>query len=640
MKICLVSSEHSPWGGIGHFRRRQAALLTTRHEVTLIHSAAGAGEWGIEVGSGVKEVFVEPSPVLAGLSFSCEAHRRSAAVVEAIESVYGSSGPDLLEACDYRAPGFVALQARAAGHPLLRDTEIRTLLVGSAELIGLHDEISPDREMKVLADLERAQLRLADGITYCGGDTLELYSRYYGDGLPPAVRIREPFERDEEPPTPPARDPEQPLRILYVGRLQRCKGTLDLVEACLEIAPEDWALTLIGADTLTAPMGQSVAATIELMCGEDPRVRLEGAVPNAELQSRWTEFDLLVLPSRFEVWANVAMEAMRAGLPVLATPVGGSAEIVEHGVSGWHSDGVGPAALGRVLTKLVEDRGELERVRASGAVYERFLRLADPEEILASYDALAPRPSSPPAVTPPPAEQLVTGIVPYYRASEYVAEAVGSLLAQTHRNLEVLIVNDGSFVEEDAVLAKLEADPRVRVVTQLNGGESSARNLGALLANGEYLVMLDADNLLEPTFVERALVAFRREPRLAYVTCWLRMIGPDGADMPAGRGYAPLGNGVLRGEVENWDGDTVALLPRELFAEQGFRYAGTMQSDWELYRELRAAGRFGVVVPERLARYRVLPESLSRAYGERLQQHGWDEARARGLLRRTRWVGR
>ena len=84
--------------------------------------------------------------------------------------------------------------------------------------------------------------------------------------------------------------------------------------------------------------------------------------------------------------------------------------------------------------------------------------------------------------------------------------------AQTHGRVEAVIVNDGSFEEADEVLVRLAERPGVRVVTQLNGGEATARNLAVQLAEGEYLMMLDADNVLEPEFVARALEVFRREP--------------------------------------------------------------------------------------------------------------------------------
>lgn len=645
LRICLISSEHSPWGGLGNALRNLAALLATQHEVTLIQSGPPhRNEWGAtSTDAGVREIFAEVSPDLSRMAFSTEAHRRSAAVMEAIEHAYDPPGPDYIEVPDYLALGLVILQARRAGNPLLRDTLIGVKVSSTAELIAAHDGTLNLPDMRLLAELEREQFRLADRLLWRGGDTLDLYRRYYSDlPLPEPVRIRGPMEAMPEAPMPAPRDPAEPLRILYVGRLQRCKGTLDLAEACSRLRSDDWRLTMFGADTLTAPMGQSARLTIETMCGGDPRVGIEDPVPHEELQRRWQEHDLLVVPSRFEVWSNVALEAMRAGLPILATPVGGLAEIVDPGVTGWHTEGLGAGALHRALSRLLEDRDELERMRASGAIFKRFADLTDAAGVLDAYDRMLGtfRPPRPASVEAPAGYPNVTAIIPYYRSSKYVREAVDSILGQTYSDLDVLIVNDGSFEEEDDVLSELARDRRVTVVTKLNEGEPAARNLGARLARGEFLAMLDADNVLERDFVARAVAVLLREPELAYVTCWLRLIAGDGSGAPQGSGYAPLGSRVSSDDVENWDGDGLAVLPKRIFTELGYRYEPTagLQSDWELYRSLREDGRFGAVIPERLATYRVHPESRLSTYEEDIHRRSWDEGRARRRLRRTRWT--
>jgi glycosyltransferase involved in cell wall biosynthesis len=361
-KICLVSPEHNSWGGIGHSVRRLATLLASRHEVTVIHSGARDGTSPPDPIPGVREELADFAGPLSAVAFSCENHQRSAAVLEAIEGLYGSSGPDYLEVSDYCAHGLVPLQARRAGHPLLKDTLVGIKLAGSAELICLHDGVD-NTEMRFVAAMEREQFRLADRTIWRGGDTLDLYRRYYsGLELPSAVRIRPPLEAARRLSAARSDPAARPLRVLFVGRLQRFKGALDLVEACMRLPRDDWQLTMIGADTATAPLGTSVRETIEVVRGGDPRVRLDGPLPHAEVQRRMGEHDLLVVPSRFEAWSNVAIEAMRAGLPILATPVGGPAEIVEPGATGWLSDGTGPDALSRALSRLLENREEVERV--------------------------------------------------------------------------------------------------------------------------------------------------------------------------------------------------------------------------------------------------------------------------------------
>ncbi len=586
----------------------------------------------------------EPSEEVRALTFACAAHRRAAATMEALRSHYGASGPDYLELPEQEPLGFVALQARLVGDPLLAATLVGVRAGADAELRALHDRLLSQVEQARTAELGREQLRLADRLIWPGGDILHAYQCYYGPGsLPPAVRIALPACLD---PAPPARVRDGPLRILYRGDLRRHRGPLDLVEACRSLPVDAWELTVAGCDSATAIMGQSVRLSLEAMAGGDPRIHVEDEISQAEWIRRSGEFDLVALPSRVEGWSDVAVEAMAAGLPVLATPVGGLTELVDDGVTGWLAEGIGPEPLRHKLLQLLEDADAPARLRRSGAIRARLRRLADPERILAGYESIAAaageRAGRRRSRGRRAEEPLVSAIVPYFGAPDFIAEAVGSLLAQTHRRVEILIVNDGSFEAADVVLDELAEIPAVTVITQPNAGESAARNLGTVLARGEYLVMLDSDNMLEPEFVARALRAFRGDPQLAYVTCWLRMVDRDGVELPAEHGYAPLGNGIVEDDSRNWDGDTIAMFPRRIFTELGYCYdpEGSMHSDWELYRWLRSEGRIGAVIPERLARYRVLPDSILRAHAAGLRERGWEESRVRNRERRGRWVAK
>ncbi len=641
MRVCLIAPAPNRAGATAHSPRALAALLSARHEVTLIHSGWGE-EWPqLPPASGFREVYAELPEELARLKFACEDHRHSAAAMETIRSLYGDEGPDYIEAPDFRAHGLVPLQARRGGEPLLAGTTIASRVSPSTELLNLQDGTLNQPGNRRLAEIEREQLRLSDRLVWSGGDSLDLYHRFYGaEALPPGARIRPAVELSP-PEHAAAGEPGGPLRLLFVGDLRRSRGVVDLAEACWSLPPESWHLTLAGEDTTTAGMGQSIRETIEVFGGEDRRIEFAPAPDAAALRDHLAAAGLLVAPSRLEATAGVALTALAAGVPVLACPVGDLVEVVEDGVSGWHAEGTGPVALGRALRRLEADRGELVRVRDSGGPAERARALTDPAPILAAYDELLGSRSQPVPLRPVAAGgPLVTGVVPYFRAHEYVREAVGSLLAQTYPEVEVLVVNDGSFAPDDAVLAEFDDDPRVTVVTKPNAGEGPARTFGARIARGEYVVMLDSDNLLEPSFVERALAVLVADPKLAYATCWLRMVGADNEDTDLHPNFAPLGNSVLGGYEENWDGDTLAMLPRRVFTELGFEYhrEGSMHSDWELYRWMRSRGCFGAVIPERLARYRVLPDSLMRGYSQELQDRSWSESEERIGLHGVRWT--
>jgi glycosyltransferase involved in cell wall biosynthesis len=629
MRVCLICPGRE-FGGGECESNALARVLARRHEVTLVH-AGSPSEGHTGSGEGVRDVFAEPSQELVATVFAGEPHRRSAAAMGALERAYDSAPPEYVEAPDFRAAALVPLMARRSGHELLAATRFGVRLSGSAELRELHNGTFGALETKVTRGLEREQLRLADVVVWPGGDLLERYRRFYPLPLASEALIPPPLELSE-PPAPPAPS-DGPLRILVLGPLERRLGALDVADACLRLPCDEWRLTVAGEDTETAPGGQSMALTIEAMFDGDDRVELCDGSNRDPLDAE--SHDLVAVPARFAAWPAMAVEAAARGLPLLATPVGGLRDLATLG-AGWLADGPGAAAVRRALVPLIEDPDRVVAVRESGMPFARLRELADPERVLDAYERLlAERPSNANKPASESSEEPhVTAVVPYFHLPEYVEEAVDSLLSQTHRSLDVIVVNDGSFEPADEVLDRLD-DPRVRVVAQLNGGESAARNLGIHLASGKYVLMLDPDNAVEPEFVARAVALLEREPDLAYAGCWLRFVGPDGSPAEGAGGYAAVGSTIMAEDEDNWDGDTLAVLRRSLFTEEGFRYdgSGNLHADWALYRWLRQSGRYGAVIPARLARYRVLSRSLMRAFGADQQRRGWEEARGLRLLR-------
>lgn len=90
-------------------------------------------------------------------------------------------------------------------------------------------------------------------------------------------------------------------------------------------------------------------------------------------------------------------------------------------------------------------------------------------------------------------------IVPVFRVEQFLNKCVDSILNQTYRNLEVILVDDGSTDNCPRICDEYsQADPRVRVIHKKNGGLCSARNAGLDIATGEYVTFVDSDDWIEP----------------------------------------------------------------------------------------------------------------------------------------------
>ena len=101
----------------------------------------------------------------------------------------------------------------------------------------------------------------------------------------------------------------------------------------------------------------------------------------------------------------------------------------------------------------------------------------------------------------------VSVIMAAYNGEEYIAQALGSILNQTYKDFEIVIVDDGSTDKTKEIVSSFmnNASSNIRYVYQDNGGQSSARNRGIREAKGEFVAFLDQDDLWMPEFLERVV---------------------------------------------------------------------------------------------------------------------------------------
>jgi len=126
---------------------------------------------------------------------------------------------------------------------------------------------------------------------------------------------------------------------------------------------------------------------------------------------------------------------------------------------------------------------------------------------------------------------LVSTIIPVYNRAAMLREAVASVLAQTHRPVEVLIVDDGSTDDTARVADDLASDA-VRVIHQSNGGAGAAREAGRRAARGEFIQHLDSDDLLLPRKFEQQVAGLREHPECGASYGWTRLRRRDGTVEP------------------------------------------------------------------------------------------------------------
>lgn len=121
---------------------------------------------------------------------------------------------------------------------------------------------------------------------------------------------------------------------------------------------------------------------------------------------------------------------------------------------------------------------------------------------------------------------LVTIIIPCYNQSEFLSESVVSVLRQSYKHYEIIVVNDGSTDNTTEVAKKFH---NVRLIEQTNMGLAEARNTGLSESNGEFLIFLDADDRLLSNALEIGVKAFENHPESAFVSGFCKFISKAGS---------------------------------------------------------------------------------------------------------------
>lgn len=203
----------------------------------------------------------------------------------------------------------------------------------------------------------------------------------------------------------------------------------------------------------------------------------------------------------------------------------------------------------------------------------------------------------------------VSVVMPVFDAGRDLEQAVRSVTGQSFPDRELVIVDDGS--RDATTLALLDAAARLPGVTlhrTPNRGPAAARNLAIERARGAYILPLDADDWLEPAFLERTVPVLDAEPATGVVHTWVGLVGEH-------HGTWRTGPFELPALLARCTVHVTSLYRREVWTQVGGydpRFVEASE-DWDLWIGAAARGWRGHCVPEVLAYYRRGPRSRERA---------------------------
>jgi glycosyltransferase involved in cell wall biosynthesis len=215
-------------------------------------------------------------------------------------------------------------------------------------------------------------------------------------------------------------------------------------------------------------------------------------------------------------------------------------------------------------------------------------------------------------VHPPEAQDpLVTVVMCVYNAGEYLRPSLLSIIGQTYKNLDILIVDDGSTDGCFSSVQDLLVDERVRVIYQANSTKPVAMNRALDQARGEFYAIQDADDISHPTRIERQVRTLLNKPRLAAVFCGNELIINGKFVAPA---FAPKSEDDCESDIRVFRmpaHDPTGMFRMSLVGQMRFEPSLQVAETYDYI--LRIGELYPIIVlGECLYSYRILPNSLTR----------------------------
>ncbi len=632
MRVCLVSRELAPFygGGIGTYISMMAkAFVEAGHEVhVLTDTHQGLIQRAPALRPGVHFHQVQMTEgLVAKDGWPCWPMRYAMAVYLKLLELHETHNFEYIEFPDWLGEGYFACRAkRTLGQ--FKDAVLSVKLhTPFHEARWCNHDSWYDMERAYCDEMETSSMRQCDALLSPTHSLLKLVVDRLGPTTGRLDRtIRSPFDQSciqellEGAHVDPA--PDEQMTVLYYGRMEYRKGVSLLIQAGQRLLERGLNVNfeLIGSDTQSGPFSSSMLEHLqkEIQSPWQNRFVFHRNRPRNQLGQAIKAATICCFPSIWENYPYVCLESMMMGACVVGSDAGGMGEIIIDGTSGLLFEATSVDSLEATLFKALSDP-ELRAKCAEGAP-KRVEQLCNPDRVVkdtlqAVEDArLQLRPVKISHVNAEPqTDPTVSIIIPFYNLGAFLPDTLKSVRGQTWTDYEVIIIDDGS--DDPASCELMECiqahDSDIRVVRQPNAGLGAARNRGLAEARGRYYLPLDADDLIDPTYLAKTVAVMQADEDLAYVTSLVRYFKDEPQD--ATGAWAPLG--LIRHilPVANCGGVPACLFNLEkVQAVGGYDTVRSGYEDWDLYCKLAQQCQSATVIPEFLFYYRVREDSMLR----------------------------
>jgi lipopolysaccharide biosynthesis protein/glycosyltransferase involved in cell wall biosynthesis len=506
---------------------------------------------------------------------------------------------DYIEFPDYCGLGFAATQERLFEGAFSQST--LAIRLHGTEGLNLSAEAHPtDKTTLALYDIERKSMRDCDRVIAPSMPVADHYCAFYGFDL--SEWASRTVLHSLPVPTENAGVAKScvvsfGMPLLFLSNLQSAKAPDVFVRACvgfMRLCPEYAG----EVQFLSHEMNPEVAAYVEKLIPSDlvHRFRLhDSPVPKAQREQLISQ-GVSVFPSRSESFCLAAHEASALGSVLLlngANPAFSELASWRDAVNCIKFDGTVESLVGALL-HLFRDSPELAPV--------------SPPSDVVPWRAIVRPVESTGLTEGGPEAPLVSVIIPNFNLGAYLPHTLSSVAASVYPNIEIIVCDDASTDPQTIeLLGRLEHDFKNRSLTIVyagyNRGLAGARNLAIRTAQGKYILTLDADDLISPDFIAKAVGALERNPDYSIVVPQTAFFTQERNEVPKMQSeyldfYVFHGEAFAYGFFENRFSTATVLVRRTVFQELRYREDLRTLEDWDFYLRATIAGKRFIVTNE------------------------------------------
>jgi glycosyltransferase involved in cell wall biosynthesis len=633
----LLSSEYPPFfgGGIGTYCAVTARMLSVNgHRVSVFVNDASAGDIKISEENGIRVIRFNTSRTNSSrfLGHVTNISYEFAHIVKHFIEKEGK--PDCIESQEYLGIAYYLLQYKFLLYDWCKDIPVLITMHSPSFLYMEYNHVPMYRYPNYwICEMERFCLQAADQVISPSRYMLsELKPRFVLNNEHVDV-IPNPFDGELNNIRALPFNPDA-IEIVFYGKLTAQKGAFRLLAYFDQLWKEGFSRPLYllgGQDIVYHPEGITMGDIIKKKYKkyiDKGLLKLESSIKPSGIAERLSRAEIVIIPSDNDNLPYVVLEMMALGRMVLVSKQGGHSEVVENGTDGFVFDHNVPQTffdqLELVLNLSEEDKRRITRNAikkiadnySKEVIYNKKIQLI--EKLCRQRNVTSP--VFPFVRTLPAIENRETGgfspgklsiVVPYFNMGRYLDETMVSLGQCDYSNKEIIIINDGST---DALsiekLQKYRQSEGIRIIDIKNGGLANARNLGAEMADGEFLAFLDADDIVQPAYYSRAITVFRQYKNVHFAGCWIQYFENSENIWPAFMPEPPL---ILYHNLIN---SSSLVYKRNAFLAGGKNDASMVfqgLEDYDSVISMLEHGFGGVVIPETLFHYRVRTGSMIRA---------------------------